>query len=144
MLRSFFAVLLGVVLGGLFFKGVVETGHFIYPGLDSSEVVFLQRAVEAAPAGALLVVLLAWGVGSLGGGWLAARLASRARVFHALTVGGLLMVVGILNLARIPYPLWFSILGLLVFLPSSYLGALTSADQVRQPARQEVDLLPKR
>ena len=124
--RSILAVIAGVVFGGILVWAVEKIGHAVYPlpeGFDPTDMEQLKVIVQQLPVGALLFVLLAWAVGSLGGGALAAWLARRAGVNHALIVGGILMLFSIINMFMIPHPTWFWIAGLLVFLPAAYLGA---------------------
>ncbi len=116
----------GVVAGGLLVALVEGIGHRVYPlpeGLDVKDVEALKEYVATLPAGALLFVLLAWAVGSFGGGWLAAKIADRKRLVHALVVGGVLMAFGIVNLVTIPHPLWFAVVGVVLFLPAACAGA---------------------
>jgi hypothetical protein len=124
--RSILAVLMGVVVGGLLVAAVEFVSHLIYPpppGLNHSDVDALKGAMATAPAGALLLVLLAWALSSLGGGWLAASVARRSHTLHALIVGAILMAMGILNMLVIPHPPWFWLAALVLFLPAAYLGA---------------------
>jgi hypothetical protein len=124
--RSILAVLLGVVVGGLMVAAVEFVSHLIYPpppGLDPANIEALKTAMANAPAGALLFVLLAWALGSLGGGWLAASIARRSPTRHALIVGAVLMAMGILNMVMIPHPPSFWLAALVLFLPAAYLGA---------------------
>jgi hypothetical protein len=124
--RSILAVLLGVVVGGLLVAAVEFVSHLIYPppqGLDPANVEAFKRVMASAPAGAFLFILLAWAVGSLGGGWLAATIARRSHTQHALVVGAILMTMGMLNLLMIPHPVWFWLAALALFLPAAYLGA---------------------
>ncbi len=130
MLRSIGSVVAGVVAGGLLVALVEKLGHLVYPppeGLDSKDLEAMKEFVATLPVGAFLFVLLAWAVGSLGGGWLAAKIAARKPLVHALIVGGVLMIGGILTLVTIPHPLWFTIVGVLVFLPAACAGAKLAA-----------------
>ncbi len=125
--RSILAVIAGLVLGVVLIFVVESAGHFVYPlpaDLDMTNPEALKNLMANAPVGALLFVILAWAVGSFGGGWLATRLAQKSHVMHALIVGGLLMAAGIMNMLMIPHPVWFWVLGLAVYLPAAYAGAL--------------------
>lgn len=125
--RSILAVIAGLVLGVVLI-GVVEfSGHYVYPppaGMDMKDAEAMKSLVASLPVGALLFVILAWAVGSFGGGWLTARIAQKSHVMHALIVGGILMAAGIMNMLTIPHPLWFWVLGVAVYLPAAYAGAL--------------------
>jgi hypothetical protein len=69
-------------------------------------------------------VLLSYAVGSLCGGALAAWIAPRAPVVHALVVGAFLTATGIANVVMIPHPSWMTVSILAIFLPAAYAGAL--------------------
>jgi hypothetical protein len=125
MLRSIGAVVAGVVFGGILVAIVEYIGVLLFPlpaGVDPTDSEALAAIADSIPVGAQLFVLLAWAVGALAGGWLAARLAPSQPLVHALIVGAVLMVLGIINLVSIPSPLWFWIVGLLLFLPAAYVG----------------------
>lgn len=124
--RSIVAVVLGIILGGIVVGLVEYVGHMIYPmpaGIDTSNPESLKTYAANAPTGAKLFVILAWALGSLTGGWLAAFVARQSHTQLALIVGGVLMIFGIMNMLTIPSPLWFWIAGILVFLPAAYAGA---------------------
>lgn len=126
MMRSILAVLAGVVVAGIVIAGVEYLGHLIYPpppGLDPSDVESMKAMMADIPLGSLLFVLLAWALGSLAGGGVAARIAARSYLLHALIVGGIMLIGGVINMAMIPHPLWFWIVGVILFLPSAYAGA---------------------
>jgi len=81
----------------------------------------------------LLFVLAAWAVGSFGGAAMAAFIARRAPIMHGLIVGGILLAAGVANLVAFPHPLWFTIVGVLEFLPMAWLGAATAKSLVNKP-----------
>jgi hypothetical protein len=43
---------------------------------------------------------------------------------HALVLGGLLTLAGIVNHLIFPPPLWYWLVSLIVFLPATYMGAM--------------------
>ncbi len=125
MLRTVLAVVAGVVAGGIVVALVQQLGHLIWPppaGLDVTDPEAIEAYLESVPAAAILFVALAWAVGSLAGGWIAARISSPCSLSAALIVGGVLMAFGLLNLISIPHPIWFWVVGLAVFLPAAYAG----------------------
>lgn len=128
-LRSIAAVVAGFVAASIVMM-IVEglNGHVLYPELGEAAAGGMDREalrelIAAAPTGALLVVIAGWILGSLAGGWVAARIAARETVRHALVLGVLLTLAGIANNLMIPPPLWFWIAGLVLFLPATYAGA---------------------
>jgi len=127
--RRILAVIAGFVAASVVMM-VIETinGRILYPELGKlAEGVTDREAIRAllanAPVGAFLMVLLGWMLGSLLGGLVAAWIGWNAPVAHALVLGGLLTVAGVVNNLMIPPPAWFWIPSLLVSLPAAYAGA---------------------
>ena len=124
MIRGLLAVAAGIAVayGGI---AVLQSiGHQMYPppeGIDPADREAFAEVVRQMPVPALLMVLLAYAVGTFFGAWLAARIAGRP--FPALLVGGVMMLAGISNLTLIPHPLWFMVLSVLVFVPSAWLAS---------------------
>ena len=129
ILRSIAAILVGFIVASvvmMVFEAI--NGRVLYPELGKAAEGMTDREavralVAAAPIGALLVVLLGWFAGGLAGGWVAARLAPKSALGHALGLGALLTLAGIANNLMIPPPAWFWVASLVVLLPATYLGA---------------------
>jgi hypothetical protein len=128
-LRSLAAVVIGFVAASIVMM-IVESinGRVFYPDLAKSAQGVTDREVvraimAGAPIGALLVVIAGWILGSLAGGWIAARVAGRSGITHGVVLGVLLTCAGIANNLMLPPPLWFWIASLIVLLPSAYAGA---------------------
>jgi len=123
--RKILAVVAGVILAGIVTYAVQAIGHQVYPppeGLDMKNMEAMKAYVATLPMGALLFVLLAYILGSFAGGWLAAKIARTSQIHLPLTVGGVQLFFGIINLVMIPHPIWFAIASVIVFLPAAYLG----------------------
>ncbi|MBL4715766.1 MAG: hypothetical protein COC01_03635 [Bacteroidetes bacterium] len=125
MLRNSLSIAAGIITGGILIFLVEKLGHTIYPhpaDFDYTDKEALAELIQNAPIGALLFVILAWTVGSFGGGLVASLISNEAKMRKALIVGVVLMLLGIMNMMMIPHPLWFWALGLAVYLPMAYLG----------------------
>lgn len=126
MVKSIIAVVLAVLLAGVVIAVVqlVNTQIFpLPPGVDFNDREAMSRAVSSMPAGGFVLLLLSYTLGALAGGWLAARMAPRRPLLHAMIVGVLLLAAGVMNFVSIPHPLWVTVVGLLIFLPMAWLGA---------------------
>jgi hypothetical protein len=138
-LRSLAAIVAGFVAATIVMM-CVETlnGRLLYPALGKAaggvtDREALRVLMADAPVGALLVVILGWALGAFAGAWVAARIAGRSPIRHALVVGGVLVVAGIANNLMLPPPVWFWIASLAVLLPAAYRGGQLAAR--RQPGR---------
>ena len=127
--RSILAVVAGFVAASLVMI-VVESvnGHVLYPelgklaeGMTDREAI--RELMASAPAGALLVVLFGWALGSFVGGFVAGWIGRHAPTRHGLILGVLLTLAGVANNMMIPPPSWFWVPTLLVFVPAAYAGA---------------------
>ena len=129
VLRSITAVVAGFIAASVVMI-IVETinGRVLHPDLAKAADGLTDRdairaVLAAAPVDAFLVVIGGWILGGVTGGWVAARLASRATARHGLVLGALLTLAGVANNLMVPPPLWFWIASLVVLMPASYVGA---------------------
>ena len=121
----------GVVVGltaAVVVVGALEAvGHTIYPpppGIDLHDPEALKTIIDQLPVGAIVMVLVAWGAGTLIGGFTAGAIAGRAQVIHGLIVGGIVMAFAAMTMIMIPHPLWFMIASVFIVVPPALVGAL--------------------
>jgi hypothetical protein len=127
---SVIPVWVGALVAGLLIWAMEVLGSLIYPpppGMNPDDPASVKTAMANLPAGALLLVLLGWIVGTFAGAWITALRADRAPIGHGLVLGGLFLVGAVVNMLMIPHPVWFWILGVAIFLPSAFLGAKLGA-----------------
>lgn len=125
ILRRLLAVVAGVLAGIVAIAMAEFVGHLIFPppeGMDISDPASIAAAMEQISIGALVAVLVAWGIGSMVGGFVAARIDGKTGP-GALMVGAVLLLAAIINMLMIPHPVWFWVLGVALFLPLAKLGA---------------------
>lgn len=136
MLRNFGAVIAGCIAAAIIIMVVEMMGHVIHPlpkeyrealvaaqtaGDEAAQMKVISEYIPQAPVGALLFVPLAWGVGTLAGGFLAVRIARPGAEDVAYAVAGMMLLGGVMMIAAIPHPLWM-VLGLLAFPAGGWLG----------------------
>jgi hypothetical protein len=135
---SVLAIVLGAVVGCGVIFAIQSVNSLLYPfpqGLDpSKDPERFNAYVASLPPTAFIIVLTSWGVGTLAGAWLAAWLSPRARFVHGMIIGGLFLATGISIFLILPHPLWFTIVGLGVFLPAAWLGVVLAPGPYRRSA----------
>jgi hypothetical protein len=130
ILRNVLAVIAGLVGGFVVIMLVEMLGMAIDPPPPGLEPEELMRQI---PVGPLLMVELAYALGSLTGGAVATKLGvANEHPWLALIVGIVLTAAGISNLVMLPHPTWFAVLSTLTFVPLAILGARLVAP--RDPA----------
>jgi hypothetical protein len=125
-MKSLIAVVAGVIVGGVVVFLVEGIGSMLLLALAGIEPTTAQGAAALAgvrPTETLLVMVLAYVLGPLSGGYIAARLAPAKRYYHAIAVGAVQMLFGIITLTLFPHPPWFWIATLIVFIPAAMAGA---------------------
>lgn len=129
VLRSVLAVVTGFVAASAVMMAVESVnGRFLYPELGKlaegmTDRDAIRNLMASAPAGAFLVVIAGWALGSVAGGIVAAWIAKGSAVRDAIVLGGLLTAAGVANNVALPPPLWFWCASLVVLLPAAYAGA---------------------
>jgi hypothetical protein len=141
-LRSVLAVAAGFVAASIVMM-IVESinGKVLYPELGRAAQGMTDRnaireLLASAPAGAFLVVLCGWVLGSLAGGAVAGWIGRTAPARHALVLGGLLTLAGVGNNLMLPPPVWFWVVSIPVFVPAAWAGVrLAPVPTVGPPSR---------
>ena len=140
IIRSIAGIFVGVLVATIL-VGIIETlsGMFVYPPpANMTQQEFMEamkqgtpevkKWIQEVPVSAMALVQVAWALGALGGGFVAAWIAGRARVIHAAVVGAFILAATIFNFIMIKqkldyvHPDWLLITGLLLPLPLSMLG----------------------
>ena len=128
VLRSIGAIVAAFVAATAIMMAIESlNGRVLYPELGRLAEGVTDRAVirqlmASAPVGALLVVLFGWALASVAGGYVAARIAGRASMAHALVLGAILTLCGVANNLMLPPPAWFWAVSVVTFLPAACLG----------------------
>ena len=124
MIKNILYVLSGVIIGGAVIYLVESIGHKIYPlpeNLDWTDAEALGDHIATLPIGAFVMVLLAYLLGSLAGGFMTV-LYKNSGMSNSITVGIILTLLGLLNLIMIQHPTWFIVVSLSLYAPSAYFG----------------------
>ena len=108
MMRSAFAAIAGVVAGIVIVFVAEAIGHMIFPppeGVNLSDPEQLKAIMSEIPLGAKIAVLVAWGLGTFGGGVIGVLLAGR-KAWPAAVVAIVMLAAAGFTLYAIPHPLW--------------------------------------
>ena len=124
-LQSAGAIILSLVIAVVLAAALEGLSAILHPWpadfAGTSEEIAMQ--VETYPAWVLALL----GGGGWGGtmfvsAWLATRLGTRRKTIHGYSVGLILIAAVIFNISMLPYPVWFSLLNLVVLPAALYLG----------------------
>jgi hypothetical protein len=125
-LRSISAILMGFVTGFVIMVACEYANIKMFPlpdGTDPGDTASMNAAMAAMPAKAMILVLVGWAVGTFGASYVAARFAQQLKFLHGMILGLIFLGGAIMNMREIHHPLWFWIVGVLVFFPAAYVGS---------------------
>ena len=125
-LRAVFAVLLGIVIGSVVNMGLIHVGGLLVPpppGVDTRTMEGLAAAMPLFGPQHFLFPFLAHALGTLAGALVAVWVSPTRKAVYAWIIGGFFLLGGIVAVALLPAPVWFSALDLLLaYLPMAWLG----------------------
>jgi hypothetical protein len=127
IMRILKGIVAGIVVAFLCVFAVEWIGHSLYPtpaGLDMSEPADQARLMDAMPAAAKALVLLAWFAGALAGAWTANRIAGRS--VAGWVVALLVIAAGVATMLMIPHPAWMWAGGILLPLLAGWIADRTA------------------
>lgn len=107
-MRTALGLIAGVALAIVVVIVVETLGHHLWPmpaDVNVQDPAQLREIMDQIPLPAKLSVLIGWALGSLLGGFTAARISGRR--WPAWAVGIAMLLAGGATMAMIPHPLWF-------------------------------------
>jgi hypothetical protein len=113
----------GLVVAFLCVWLIEALGHSIFPlptGTDVTDPADQARLMETMPFAAKAVVLIAWFVAALAGGWVGNRIAERA--LPGWIVAILIIAAGVATMVMIPHPAWMWAGGIILPLLGAWLA----------------------
>lgn len=125
MVRTVISIVVGILASMVMIILLELIGHAIYPpplNTDGNYQEALKIYFAGAPAGLFAIILLAYALGSFVGGCVAAMIAKEKKANRAMSVGGIMMGLGVFNLVSLPHPTWVLFAAVFAFLPFSHLG----------------------
>ena len=125
-LRTVGAIVAGIVTAYVLIIVAEVMTSRLYPmpaGLTPANDDAMRSWIQQLPAGAFALVLCGWALGAFAGGFVSAKIEHRPSAEHAIIVGALLLCASVLNMVRIPHPLWMWIGAFVLIVPAAYMGA---------------------
>ncbi|MEQ1826866.1 MAG: SRPBCC family protein [Pirellula sp.] len=129
------AVIVGLLVGGVS-VGLIEAVNIplfgISPPTDMNDSSAMEKFVSGLPFAALVLVVIAWGVGSLTGSAVAKLMTPNRRNLAGVIVCCLLFLATLSNLFSIPHPAWMWVVGLMIVPMGGAIGLCLVASQPYQ------------
>ena len=118
MLRVILGVVAGIIAGSLCIWGVETLNHILYPypaGMKANDMEAFKSYIENLPFLGKFMVIVGYAVGALVSGFISTKIAKNGRPTAAVICGLIFLSFTIYNMMVLPTPIWFWILGILVW-----------------------------
>jgi hypothetical protein len=131
IIKNIIAVIAGFILGSIINMSLITVSGSIIPAPNGADVTTLEgltAIIHLFEPKHFLFPFLAHALGTLGGAFLAAKIAATHKLIFAMSIGFLFLVGGVANILMLPSPLWFTLVDLIgAYLPMAYIGARLAA-----------------
>ncbi len=131
IVRNVLAVITGIVLGSVVNMGIINLQYSFISlpeGVDVTNTESLKSSMHLFEPKHFIFPFLAHAIGTLGGAYLAARIAASHKMNIALGIVIFFLIGGISMVFLIPSPIWFAILDLsLAYIPMGWLSGRLAA-----------------
>jgi hypothetical protein len=134
MSRSILAIFLGWAASLVVIVLVEALSHQLFPLPSATDVwnpADLARGGPDIPAAAFALVVVAWALGALAGGFLAGRLVPKGQVRHALLVAAVVLGSAVWTMLTVPHPAWMWIAALALVPAGGWLGGSLATGMAR-------------
>lgn len=118
MLRKMLAILAGLIATSIFVGLIQQLGHYFYPlpeGTNPNDIEAIKNYVKTAPFMAIFFVIISYAIGAIVGGFISTKIANDGKKNYAILIGIVFLFISIYMMINIPSPVWFWILGILVW-----------------------------
>jgi len=126
IIKNTIAVIAGFILGSIINMSLITISGSIIPapnGADVTTLEGLKATIHLFEPKHFLFPFLAHALGTLGGAFVAAKIAVTHKLKFAMSIGFLFLVGGIANILMLPSPLWFTLVDLVgAYLPMGFVG----------------------
>jgi hypothetical protein len=131
--KNVLAVISGVVAGSVINMGLINVGPILVPlpeGADVSNMDSLRDSMKLFTPLNFLFPFLAHALGTLGGAFVAAKIAASHPLMFAMGIGVFFLIGGATMVSMLGGPMWFNVADLLLaYLPMGYLGGVLGRGQ---------------
>ena len=119
MLKKILAVIAGIIVGSICIWAIETLNHVIHPypeGMKPNDMEGFKNYIENLPFLGKFMVIVGYAVGALVSGFVATKISKDEKPTAALICGVIFVFFTIYNMTVLPTPIWFWILGILVWI----------------------------
>jgi hypothetical protein len=126
MARTILSIIAGLLSGIVVIFVIEIIFHAIKPlPIDVHDTIRFKNYVHnEAPEAFHIIILSSYALGSFAGGFITAFISLNKKILRSMTVGGILMGIGLNSLVTLEHPSWVIVTAIFIFLPAAYLGGL--------------------
>ncbi|SUX48988.1 hypothetical protein [Chryseobacterium indoltheticum] len=119
MVRKILAVFAGVIAASICIWAIETINHLMFPypeGIKPTDMEEFKAYVQTLPFLGKFMVIIGYAVGALVAGFISTKISKDGKPTAAIICGIVFLVFTIYNMTVLPTPIWFWILGVLVWI----------------------------
>lgn len=125
MKKKFLAAIAGLCSAFAIMMAFEATNSLFFPfpaGMDLNDIHAVQAFAKTLPWTAYIMVLLGWAFSSIFAGWISTKISHEKSMKLAIFIGIVLTILGTANVFMLEHPVWFTVIGLPLFIPGCIAG----------------------
>ncbi|CAD7797235.1 hypothetical protein CHRY9390_00133 [Chryseobacterium aquaeductus] len=118
MLRIILGVLVGIAVGSVCVWAIETVNHLLYPfpaGMKANDMNAFKSYIDNLPFFGKFMVIIGYAFGALASGFISTKISKNGKPTAAIICGLIFLSFTIYNMTVLPTPIWFWILGILVW-----------------------------
>ena len=118
MLRIILGVIAGIIAGSVCVWGVETVNHILHPypaDMKAGDMEAFKSYIENLPFLGKFIVIVGYALGALVSGFISTKVAKNGKSTAAIICGFIFLSFTIYNMTVLPTPVWFWVLGVLVW-----------------------------
>ena len=118
MLRAILGVVAGIITGSFCIWGVETVNHLLHPypaDMNANDIEAFKSYIENLPFLGKFMVIVGYALGALVSGFISTKIARNGKPTAAIICGLIFLSFTIYNMMVLPTPIWFWVLGILVW-----------------------------
>ena len=125
-IRNIIAVIVGVIVSVIIIIIGEALVHIMNPQIDIKDPEAFKAFISNAPVSLHIMILLIYALACFLGALISASIAIDKKMSKAMSLGGLIMGIGMFSLVSVSHPMWVVIVSVFIFLPFAYWGGMLS------------------
>jgi hypothetical protein len=125
IIKGCLAIIVGIIVGSIVNAGLILFCNILFgapEGMDLFDPESVKAHADKLTTANFIGTLLAHQLGTLGGAFVAAKIAPLRKMIFSFGIGAWFLCGGIYAVTLIPAPIWFIVADFVLYIPFAFMG----------------------